>query len=154
MQKTLKFKVLVILGVAGVGLSGCATTGNGYSQNQAPQGALLGSLVGAGLGAVIGHQSGRTAEGAAIGAAVGGAGGYVIGNEQDKNQMQAQTTQTQAQAAQALQAANTVVINVKNSNGSVTPVTLQRQGNEYVGPRGEHYIQLPTEEQLRSVYGF
>lgn len=152
MQKTLRFMTLAIVGAAGVGLSGCATTGNSYSQ--APQGALLGSLVGAGLGAVIGHQSGRTAEGAAIGAAVGGAGGYVIGNEQDKSQMQAQTTQTQVQAAQALQAANTVVINVKNSNGSVTPVTLQRQGNEYVGPRGEHYIQLPTEEQLRSIYGF
>ena len=108
---------------------------------------MVGSLLGAGLGAVIGHQSGEAGEGAAIGAAAGAVGGYLLGNEQDKVELQSET-------ALAMQSANTVVINVKNSNGSVTPVALSRQGNVYVGPKGEYYTHLPTEEQLRPVYGF
>ena len=135
----------VALSVSTLGLAGCASTGTG--SNHATQGALIGSLAGAGLGAVIGHQSGETGEGAAIGAAAGAVGGYVLGNEQDKAQLQ-------ADSAYALQTANTVVINVRNSNGSLTPVTLHHQGNVYVGPKGEYYPQLPTEEQLRPVYGF
>ncbi len=135
----------------GIWLTGCAT--NGQSHN-APGGALVGSLIGAGLGAVVGHQSGHTAEGAAIGGALGAGGGYIVGNEQDKAQLQAQNAQAMQAASNANAAANTVVINVTNSNGSITPVTLQRQGNEYIGPKGEHYLQMPTPEQLRSVYGF
>ena len=133
--------------VASFGVTGCATSSYGGQTSKAAQNGLLGTLLGAGLGAIVGHQSGETEAGAALGAAVGGIGGYVLGNEQDKTQMQAQT-------AQALQSANTVLINVKNTNGSVTPVTLTRQGNFYVGPRGEQYIALPTEDQLRPVYGF
>lgn len=140
--------------LAGSMLMGCASTGS----NQAPKGALVGSLLGAGLGAIIGHQSGEAAAGAAIGAGVGAAGGYVVGNEQDKSEAYNQSVQDKAQwqaaNAQAIEAANTVVINVANSNGSITPVTLRRQGSEYIGPKGEHYIQLPTPEQLKPVYGF
>ena len=47
----------------------------------------------------------------------------------------------------------TLVVNVRNANGSYTPVTLRRQGNVYVGPRGEQYLLVPTEEQLKDVYG-
>lgn len=48
------------------------------------------------------------------------------------------------------------VINIwiTNSNGSKTPVKLTRQGFGYVGPRGEYYHSMPTNEQLRVVYGF
>ena len=49
--------------------------------------------------------------------------------------------------------ANTLVVNVRNSNGSYTPVTLRRVGNVYVGPRGEQYLSVPTEDQLKAVYG-
>lgn len=49
--------------------------------------------------------------------------------------------------------AETVVVNVRNSNGSYTPVTLRRVGNVYVGPRGEQYFAVPTEDQLKAVYG-
>ena len=142
MKKTTVHLVSILL--AGSSLMGCASAGTG---SRAPQGALLGGLLGAGLGAIVGHQSGHTAEGAAIGGALGAGGGYVVGNEQDKAQLH-------GESAQAVQFANTVVINVTNSNGSITPVTLQRAGGEYVGPRGERYIQLPTPEQLRPVYGF
>lgn len=48
---------------------------------------------------------------------------------------------------------NTVVINVANANGSYTPVALRQEGGTYVGPRGERYLHLPTEEQLQGAYG-
>ena len=48
---------------------------------------------------------------------------------------------------------NTVIINIPNVYGSYIPVTLIRQGNGFIGPRGEYYSSLPTSEQLRSIYG-
>ena len=153
MRQTVGFSAGVLGLVMGFGVMGCATGPNGQT-SKASQDAVLGSLAGAGLGAIIGHQSGHTGEGAAIGAAVGAGGGYVIGNEQDKGEMNQQAAATQAQANAAYASANTVVINVHNSNGSITPVTLNRVGSEYVGPKGERYLSLPTEDQLRPVYGF
>jgi hypothetical protein len=47
----------------------------------------------------------------------------------------------------------TVTINVPNSNGSFTPVTLVKRGNGYIGPQGEYYPGHPTLEQLRMLYG-
>jgi hypothetical protein len=49
---------------------------------------------------------------------------------------------------------NIVTVNITNSNGSITPVRLRKQGVGYVGPRGEYYDKLPTEEQLKPIYGF
>jgi hypothetical protein len=48
-----------------------------------------------------------------------------------------------------------VVVWITNDNGSKTPVTLvkQRDTGYFVGPRGEIYVVLPTDEQLRSLYG-
>lgn len=48
-----------------------------------------------------------------------------------------------------------VVVWITNDNGSRTPVTLARQSDTgyYVGPRGEIYVVLPTDEQLRPLYG-
>ena len=48
---------------------------------------------------------------------------------------------------------DTLVVNVRNDNGSYTPVTLRREGGTYIGPRGERYLSVPTEEQLKAVYG-
>jgi hypothetical protein len=43
---------------------------------------------------------------------------------------------------------------VQNSNGSQTPVELRRSGNgQYIGPRGEYYMGLPSNDQLRQLYG-
>jgi hypothetical protein len=47
-----------------------------------------------------------------------------------------------------------VTIWVENSNGSKTAVKLIQHGGSYEGPRGEWYTGLPTNEQLRMVYGF
>ncbi|MCL5278775.1 MAG: hypothetical protein M1376_02580 [Planctomycetes bacterium] len=49
---------------------------------------------------------------------------------------------------------STVIVWITNSNGSQTSVQLTRQGRGYLGPRGEYYDQMPTNEQLRVVYGF
>ena len=64
----------------------------------------------------------------------------MIGNEADKQKMRAE--------------ANTYVVNVHNSNGSITPVTLRRAGSRWIGPRGEEYTSLPSEAQLKPLYGF
>ena len=50
-------------------------------------------------------------------------------------------------------AGGTMVINVPNSNGSYTPVTLTRTTNGYIGPQGEYYPAAPTMDQLRALYG-
>jgi hypothetical protein len=45
------------------------------------------------------------------------------------------------------------VIWISNSDGSKMPITLQKQGSAYIGPAGEKYTSLPTEEQLKLLYG-
>ncbi|MCX5707432.1 MAG: DUF6515 family protein [Candidatus Omnitrophica bacterium] len=47
----------------------------------------------------------------------------------------------------------TVTINVPNSNGSYTAITLVKRDNGYIGPQGEYYPDHPTLEQLRALYG-
>jgi hypothetical protein len=71
----------------------------------------------------------------------------MIGNEGDKKK-----TATDRNAIR--QEMNLVTVNVTNSNGSIIQVKLTKQGVGYVGPRGEYYDKLPTEDQLRPVYGF
>jgi hypothetical protein len=51
------------------------------------------------------------------------------------------------------QEAYTVIVNITNSNGSITPVTLRRSGNVWIGPKGEQYMSIPTPEQLKPIYG-
>ncbi len=48
----------------------------------------------------------------------------------------------------------TITVWVTNSNGSRIAVQLTREGSCYKGPRGEYYTSMPTNEQLRVVYGF
>ena len=46
------------------------------------------------------------------------------------------------------------VVNVPNKNGSYTPVSLQlAHSGMYIGPQGEVYPNLPTVQQLQSLYG-
>jgi len=49
---------------------------------------------------------------------------------------------------------STITVWITNSNGSQTSLQLTRHGRWYVGPRGEYYDQMPTNEQLRVAYGF
>jgi len=126
--------VVVSLGLAFV--AGC--------ESDAQTGAAVGSLAGAGIGQLAGGDT----ESTLIGAAVGGGAGYMIGGERDKKK-------TKAEIDALRQDMNTVTVNITNSNGSITPVTLRKQGVVYIGPRGETYTTLPTEEQLKQAgYGF
>lgn len=106
-----------------------------------------GALLGAGAGAGIGQLAGRSTEATLIGSAVGGGIGYLVGNEQDKQKAAADREDIRY-------AMNTETIHVTNTNGSIIAVNLQRSGPGYIGPRGEYYPSLPTQDQLRPVYGF
>lgn len=112
-------------------------------QNDAQNTALIGTAAGAG----IGQLAGRSTEATLIGAAVGGGIGYILGNESDK-------AKTADEMANLRRDMNTVTVHVTNSNGSIIAVKLQKSGPGYTGPRGEYYPTLPTQEQLRPVYGF
>ncbi len=130
---TILMVVAVSLGLTRV--AGC--------ESDAQTGALLGTAAGAGVGALAGGST----EGTLIGAAVGGGVSYILGNEQDKKK-------TRAEMDSLRHEMSTVMVKVTNSNGSVIQVPLTKQGVGYVGPRGEYYDKLPTEDQLRPVYGF
>jgi len=97
----------------------------------------------AGIGALAGGGS----EGTLIGAAVGGGAGYMLGNEGDKKNTQAEMNNIRAEH-------NMVTVWITNSNGSKIPVKLRRSGPNFIGPRGETYQTMPTEDQLRPIYGF
>lgn len=110
-------------------------------------GAQTGSAIGALAGAGIGQLAGGDTESTLIGAAIGGGAGYMLGNEADK-------VNAQADRDCLRQEMNTVMVKVTNSNGSIILVPLRKQGVGYVGTAGEYYSTLPTEDQLRPIYGF
>ena len=131
--------IFVVIAVALVFVVGC--------ESDAQTGALLGTAAGAGIGQAIGHDTGSTL----IGAGVGAAAGYMLGNEGDKKKAEAKR---QAEMGSLRQEMNTVTVNITNSNGSVSQVRLRKQGVGYVGPKGEFYDHLPSEDELKPVYGF
>ncbi len=134
MNNTMRFGLGLLLTMAiAVGSSGCGMIG----------GALLGGI--------IGYQSGEALAGALIGGAIGGAGEIAsaigeLGKPKECHSCQPITTCNSCPP-------DTVIINVANDNGSYIPVNLKRHGDEYVGPRGEYYPGIPTQDQLRPIYG-
>ena len=130
---TILLTVVVSLGL--VFAAGC--------ESDAQSGAGIGALAGAG----IGQLAGGSTEATLIGAAVGGGAGYMIGNERDKKK-------TKAEMDSLRQEMNVVTVNITNSNGSINTVRLRKQGVGYVGPKGEYYNTMPTEDQLKPLYGF
>jgi len=127
--------IMVILSLALVFAAGC--------QSDAQTGAAVGALAGAGIGQIAGRDTGSTL----IGAAVGGTAGYMLGNEGDRKKAQAERAYLRDQT-------DYVTVNITNSNGSVSQVRLRKHGVGYVGTRGEYYNHLPTEDDLRPIYGF
>ncbi|MGD0785427.1 MAG: hypothetical protein ABR969_06415 [Sedimentisphaerales bacterium] len=47
---------------------------------------------------------------------------------------------------------NTVTVWLENIDGTKIPVVLTKEGSDYVGPKGEHYSEIPTQEQLKVIY--
>ena len=136
MEKKLKtILAAAVLSLGMIFLAGCES------------GAQFGSAIGALAGASIGQLAGGDTEATLIGAAVGGAAGYMVGNESDK-------VYAHAERADMRREMETVPVNITNSNGSISQVRLKRHGVGYVGTRGEYYHHLPTEDELRPIYGF
>lgn len=132
--------IVTILTVTSVSL---ALTFAAGCQSDAQTGSIIGALAGAGIGQLAGGNT----EATLIGAAIGGGAGYMLGNESDKQK-------AAADRALLRDDMNHVTLNITNSNGSVSQVRLRKQGVGYVGTRGEYYNTLPSEDQLRTVYGF
>jgi uncharacterized protein YcfJ len=136
--------VLTVLVLAGLLMqTGCGTTMTPSQQSTA-----IGSGVGAALGAILGNNLGGSRNDRELGIAAGALAGGLLGHQMGtQREMQNQVNNLQQQ-----QFITTVW--VENSNGSKTPVQLrQTDGGQYVGPRGEYYSVMPTQEQLRKVYG-
>ncbi|MCJ7777625.1 MAG: glycine zipper domain-containing protein [Sedimentisphaerales bacterium] len=130
----------LIISVVTIGFSVALIAG---CQSSAQTGALIGTAAGAGAGQAIS----RNPTGTLVGAAVGAGAGYVVGNELDKKK-----TRSEIEAIQSEQ--NNVTVWITISNGAKLPVTLKKSGPNYIGPKGEVYPSLPTEDQLRPIYGF
>ncbi len=162
MRENIRFTSAVLVMLAASVALVCA---NGC-QSKTGTGALIGGAAGAGIGGL----ASRSATGAAIGGAVGAGAGALIGHAAEQQQSRYDNEQQpppppgqqppppppeqQPPPPPPEQQGNTVIINVTNSNGSVTPVRMTRQGSGWVGPKGEYYSSLPTPEQLRPIYGF
>jgi hypothetical protein len=127
--------LVIALGMCAVWVGGC--------ESDAQTGTLLGGAAGAGVGALAGGDT----ESTLIGAAVGAGAGYMLGNEGDKKKAAAERESIRQDMSYE-------TVWVTNSNGSKIPVRLRKQGPNYIGPNGEYYEKLPTEEQLRKLYGY
>ena len=135
--------------VAGLALAGLTLTQTGCgTMSPSDRATAVGTGMGAALGAVLGNNLGNSRNdrelGIAAGALLGGVVGHQVGSQQE---MRSQVNYLQQQ-----QFITTVW--VENSNGSKTPVQLrQTEGGQFVGPRGEYYPTMPTQDQLRKAYG-
>jgi hypothetical protein len=65
----------------------------------------------------------------------------------------AQTAVTAPAEKPEAQAQGTFTVNIPNSKGGYTSVTLKKMGKGYVGPQGEFYTEFPKVEHLKEMYG-
>ena len=132
------FWVMVVL-ISLLGFGGCESD------------AGTGSLIGAGVGAIAGQVIGGDTKSTLIGAGIGAVGGHIIGDQRDQKKARAQT---QAEINNLRQEMNVVLVNITNSNSSISQIRLRKQGIGYVGPNGEYYNSLPTATELEPIYAF
>ncbi len=125
-----------------IGLAGCGETISNkdkYTAGGAATGAVLGGIIGNNVG-----DGDNTALGAAIGGLVGGVAGRAAGANKDVSESRLQHLEQQA---------STRTVMVNNYDGSMQPVVLTKIGmNQWRGPNGEIYNNLPSEEQLKARY--
>jgi len=142
-----KTSVVIILIVSLVlSLCGCGSENKSHSGDGLKLSPIYGAILGGALiGGIIGHQSDETGEGVAIGAAICGVGELL--RQTDK------LSQKEREHKHKENDVDQIVIKIRNGNGSVTPVELRKDGSAYIGPKDERYEELPTEEQLKPIYG-
>lgn len=148
---------LSLIAIALIFSTGC---GEGMKYKPIYNSAIFGGIV----GAIVGHQSDKIGQGIAIGAGIGAFGEFLnqLDDLPDPPRQRAQQTQarTQTQAADATPRPSarenireTFIVQIHNDNGSITPVEIRKEGDKYIGPTGEQYDKLPTEEELKPTYG-
>lgn len=103
------------------------------------------AITGAIIGGIVGYQSEEPGEGAAVGAVLFGVGALL--GEIDRQNEDGEDNDDDDDDDEE------VVFQIRNDNGSETPVVLKKKGSTYIGPNGELYDRLPAEEQLRQIYG-
>lgn len=142
-----KASVVILLVVSLVlGLCGCCSENQSDCEDGLKLTPIYGAALGGALiGGIIGHQSDETKEGVAVGAVVLGVGELL--SQLDEMAREEKEHEDEDECNEP------VVIEIHNSNGSITPVKLKRDGTAYIGPKGERYEELPTEEQLKPIYG-
>jgi len=140
-RKPYKTPVIVALVVSSLLLCGCNEE---LRLHPIYQQAITGAII----GGIIGYQSREEGEGAALGAAVFGIGELLEQIDKEKSKEEKHRDKDTDGCKEVF------VIQVHNSNGSITPVEIEKKDDTYFGPKGEMYEQLPTEEQLKPVYGF
>ena len=104
------------------------------------------AIFGAIIGGIVGYQSEEPGEGAGVGAVLFGVGALLGEIDRINEDCECEDEDDDEDEDE-------VVIQIRNDNGSETPVVLVRKGGTYFGPEGEHYDRLPTEEQLKPIYG-
>lgn len=142
-MKAVRKRVLAMIAVVSL-LASVFCSGCGLSLHPVYKSTLAGALI----GGIIGYQSDEALAGALIGGAILGVGELLKQTDES-----AEEQQEEESACSEPQQDQKVVVEVTNSNGSITPVLLTKQENLYVGPNGENYNQRPTDQQLRPVYG-
>ncbi|MHC4425271.1 MAG: hypothetical protein ACYSYV_04140 [Planctomycetota bacterium] len=130
----------LVLGLCGGCNTGCSDGGNGWKLSPIYESALWGALI----GGIVGYQSEEPGEGAAIGAGIFGVGELL--KQTDRHDKEKEHRHKD-------ECVEEVVVEIHNPNGSITPVELKKEGSIYIGPKGERYEQLPTQEQLKPLYG-
>ncbi|HUV62552.1 MAG TPA: hypothetical protein VMW24_01575 [Sedimentisphaerales bacterium] len=141
MKTTTQRKSVAVLLVLSLVLGLCGGCNEGNS-NMKLSPIYSSALTGALIGGIVGYQSEEPGEGAAVGAAIFGVGALL--SEMDHAHKDREHKD---------ECAKDVVVEIHNDNGSITPVRLKRKDCAYIGPKGERYEELPTEEQLKPIYG-
>ncbi|MHC4558780.1 MAG: hypothetical protein ACYTFW_18105 [Planctomycetota bacterium] len=136
----------LVVGLCGCCNSCCSDSSNGLKLSPIYQSAICGAII----GGIVGYQSGEEGEGAAIGAALFGVGEFL--NQTDKLNEERECEDEDDDDDPDEEGEEVVVI-IRGKNGSIFPVELKKRDFTYIGPKGEKYEHLPTEEQLRAVYG-
>ena len=122
-----RLTVSVFIVMLPLGVSGCS---EGMKWHPVYNAALIGGVV----GVIVGHQYDEDCKGAAIGAAIGALGSFLEQTDE-------------------LAVVENVVVEVASGDGSIVPVVLKKKEGIYICPNGESYHQLPSEEQLRIIFG-
>jgi hypothetical protein len=80
------------------------------------------------------------------------AGGYRIVETPERSSYESRRFDRDMEGPRETYRGDAFTVNIPNSNGGYTAVTLKRSGSGFTGPQGEYYSEFPKVEQLRAMY--